>query len=116
MPLILPERMKRIFIDRFNNRDDIRRKKNFRKRTGSFLIISGPYHIFCTSMNEKEPLSFEEALKKLEAVVNKLEDDTVSLEESVALFEEGTRLSAWCSEVLGKAELRIEKVNAQNEG
>jgi len=66
-------------------------------------------------MSKEEQLSFEEALKKLETVVKKLEDDQVSLEESVNLFEEGTRLSAYCSSILEQAELRIEKVNAQNE-
>ena len=66
-------------------------------------------------MSKEEQPSFEEALKKLETVVRKLEDDQVSLEESVNLFEEGTRLSAYCSSILETAELRIEKVNAQNE-
>ncbi len=66
-------------------------------------------------MSKEEQLSFEDALKKLETVVDKLEDDQVSLEESVNLFEEGTRLSAYCSSILEKAELRIEKVNAKNE-
>ena len=36
-----------------------------------------------------ERISFEEALQKLEAIVNKLEDGSVSLEESVSLYEEG---------------------------
>lgn len=66
-------------------------------------------------MSKEEQQSFEEALKKLEAVVKKLEDNQVSLEESVNLFEEGTRLSAYCSSILEEAELRIEKVNTQNE-
>jgi exodeoxyribonuclease VII small subunit len=58
-----------------------------------------------------ERISFEEALQKLEAIVNKLEDGAVPLEESVSLFEEGMKLSKHCSEILEKAELRIEKVN-----
>ncbi|KPP98552.1 MAG: exodeoxyribonuclease VII small subunit XseB [Bacteroidetes bacterium HLUCCA01] len=58
-----------------------------------------------------ERISFEEALQKLEAIVNKLEDGSVSLEESVSLYEEGMKLSKHCSEILEQAELRIEKVN-----
>jgi exodeoxyribonuclease VII small subunit len=60
-----------------------------------------------------ERITFEEALKKLEGIVGKLEDGTVSLEESVSLYEEGMKLSRHCSEILEKAELRIEKVNQQ---
>lgn len=62
-------------------------------------------------MPEEKRLSFEEALKKLESIVSRLEDDSVSLEESIDLFEEGTRLSSYCSEILENAELRIQKVN-----
>lgn len=58
-----------------------------------------------------ERIPFEEALKKLEAIVSKLEEGTVSLEESVGLYEEGMKLSKHCSDILEKAELRIEKVN-----
>jgi len=58
-----------------------------------------------------ERITFEEALKKLEAIVGKLEDSEVTLEDSVALYEEGMKLSKFCSEVLEHAELRIEKVN-----
>lgn len=60
-----------------------------------------------------ERISFEEALKKLESIVSKLEEGSVSLEDSVSLYEEGMKLSKHCSEILEKAELRIEKVNQQ---
>lgn len=61
-----------------------------------------------------ERITFEEALKKLESIVNKLEENSVTLEESVNLYEEGIKLSKYCSEILEKAELRIEKVNEQS--
>lgn len=60
-----------------------------------------------------ERITFEDALKKLESIVNKLEEGSVTLEESVNLYEEGMKLSSFCSEILEKAELRIEKVNQQ---
>ncbi len=65
-------------------------------------------------MEQKERPSFEEALKELESIVAKLEDDSITLEESVKLYEEGIRLSKFCSEVLNQAELRIEEVNEAN--
>lgn len=65
-------------------------------------------------MEQKERPSFEEALKQLESIVAKLEDDSITLEESVKLYEEGIRLSKFCSEILNQAELRIEEVNAAN--
>ncbi len=62
-------------------------------------------------MEQKERPSFEEALKELESIVSKLEDDSITLEESVKLYEDGIKLSRFCSEILNQAELRIEQVN-----
>lgn len=61
-------------------------------------------------MSEKEHPGFEEALTRLETIVDKLEDDSISLEESITLYEEGVELSKICSQTLEEAELRIEKV------
>ena len=60
-----------------------------------------------------ERITFEEALNKLESIVGKLEEGSVTLEESVNLYEEGLKLSKFCSWILDSAELRIEKVNQQ---
>ncbi|MEX0723143.1 MAG: exodeoxyribonuclease VII small subunit [Gracilimonas sp.] len=65
-------------------------------------------------MAEKERLSFEEALKKLESIVGKLEDEDITLEDSVKLYEEGVKISKFCTEILEQAELRIEQVNEAN--
>ncbi|MEX1062432.1 MAG: exodeoxyribonuclease VII small subunit [Balneolaceae bacterium] len=62
-------------------------------------------------MSEKERLSFEEALKKLESIVAELENPDVALEKSMQLYEEGIRLSGYCSQTLENAALRIEKIN-----
>ena len=56
---------------------------------------------------KKEELSFEELMKRLEDVTNKLEKEELSLDESVALFEEGMNLSKKCNETLENAEKRI---------
>lgn len=56
---------------------------------------------------EREP-AFEEALKGLEEIVAKLESGETRLEESIRLFEEGMRLSAFCQKRLDEADRRIE--------
>ena len=55
----------------------------------------------------KEP-TFEEALKGLEAVVERLESGEPPLEESIRLFEEGMRLSETCRKRLDEADRKIE--------
>jgi exodeoxyribonuclease VII small subunit len=63
-----------------------------------------------SSQESQSDLSFEEALGKLEAIVQKLESSSLPLEESVAQFEQGLKLSKHCSKVLEEAELRVKKV------
>jgi len=57
---------------------------------------------------QERPLTFEEALARLEKVVDELEHGELPLERALALFEEGVRLSRTCSELLDRAEARIE--------
>jgi exodeoxyribonuclease VII small subunit len=61
-----------------------------------------------------EEMSFEGALKRLEEVVGELESGRLSLEDSLARFEEGVRLSKLCQRKLKSVELRIEKLVADN--
>jgi exodeoxyribonuclease VII small subunit len=51
---------------------------------------------------------FEDAFRKLESIVKKLEDGNLSLEESLKAFEEGVRLSRFCSRKLDEAEKKVE--------
>ncbi len=51
--------------------------------------------------------NFENNMEKLEKVVAELENDNLSLDESVKKFEEGIELSKKCNEILQKAEKRI---------
>lgn len=53
-------------------------------------------------------LPFEEALSRLEGVVDRLEQGDLELEQSLAAFEEGVRLSKRCVSQLDSAEQRIE--------
>jgi exodeoxyribonuclease VII small subunit len=52
--------------------------------------------------------SFEESLGKLEAIVEKLEGEELSLEASLKAFEEGVRLTRFCNKKLAEAEKKIE--------
>ncbi len=61
-------------------------------------------------MSKKERLSFEEALERLETIVEKLSDEDITLEKSVELYEEGLKLSKICSETLEQATLKIEQI------
>ena len=57
---------------------------------------------------KKEELSFEEALTRLEAVVDQLENGDLQLETSLGVFEEGVALSRQCAVQLEAAKERIE--------
>jgi exodeoxyribonuclease VII small subunit len=59
---------------------------------------------------------FEEQLTALETVVEKLERGELSLDESVALFEEGVRLSTACKKDLDAAEGRIQALTEEGDG
>ena len=61
-------------------------------------------------------MSIEEALKKLEEITAALEQADLSLDEALALFEEGLPLAASIKEDLDKAKLRIEKVIETTKG
>ena len=55
----------------------------------------------------KENISFEAALKRLEEIANLIESNNTTLDESMALFEEGIKLSKECSDILGNAKQKI---------
>ena len=60
---------------------------------------------------EKKELTFEQALVQLETIVKKLELSQESLENSIALYEEGVRLKKFCEAQLKEAALKVEKIN-----
>ena len=54
------------------------------------------------------PADFERSLTELEALVERLEQGELGLEESLALFERGVRLTRHCQDALSTAERRLE--------
>lgn len=67
-------------------------------------------------MSKKEERNFEELMAKLEDITNKLENEKLSLDESVKLFEEGMEISKQCNKKLEDAEKKITiLINQDNE-
>jgi exodeoxyribonuclease VII small subunit len=60
--------------------------------------------------------SFEESLKRLEKIVEQLEHGDLPLEDSIKLFEEGTRLSSECKDHLEQAEGKVQILMKQRDG
>lgn len=62
-------------------------------------------------MSDEKDLSFEEAYRELEATVQRLEAGNLTLEEAIALYEQGMRLARRCQAALDAAELQIEQIS-----
>lgn len=65
---------------------------------------------------DQTPPSFEESLKRLEDIVNRLERGDVPLEDSLRLYEEGLALSKACGERLAQAELTLKRLSKNANG
>ena len=61
-------------------------------------------------------LSFEDALKRLETIVQRLESGDASLDESITLYTEGDALRTQCERRLKDAQARIEKISLGSDG
>ena len=66
--------------------------------------------------NTGQKMNFEEALSKLEQIVQQLETGALPLEESLAKFEEGMRLSKICGDKLAEVEGKIEVLVKRPDG
>lgn len=61
-------------------------------------------------MKEK---NFEASMQRLEEIVSLLEDGSIPLEESIKLFEEGTKLAQECNTKLAQAEQKITQLTSE---
>ena len=64
----------------------------------------------------REELNFEQALNRLELVVEAMEDEETTLEKSIALYKEGVSLSKFCNEVLSRFEAEITVLRKEEDG
>lgn len=60
--------------------------------------------------------SFENMMEELENIVKKLDNETVSLEEALDLYQRGMKLSASCDETLKNAEKKVNELMKSNDG
>ncbi|WNQ09389.1 exodeoxyribonuclease VII small subunit [Paenibacillus aurantius] len=63
---------------------------------------------------DKETISFEAAMEKLEEIVSLLESGDVELEKAIELFQEGMKLSHLCGQKLELVERKIEMLVEEN--
>lgn len=66
-------------------------------------------------MSNSNTQSFEEMMKELENIVQKLDNENVSLEESLNLYQRGMKLSATCDETLKDAEKKVNELMADEQ-
>jgi exodeoxyribonuclease VII small subunit len=64
--------------------------------------------------DNREKISFEDALSKLETYVRQLEQGELSLEESLKIFESGMEMAKFCSRELDAAERKIQIIMDKN--
>lgn len=59
--------------------------------------------------------TYEQAYSKLEQILEKLETNNTSLDESLKLYEEGIKLFSMCNKLLDEAKFKISKFNTEQE-
>ncbi len=65
---------------------------------------------------DKKPIELEEGMKRLDEVVQRLSGEGISLEESLALYEEGVALVRECNARLESAERKISILRLNDDG
>lgn len=58
--------------------------------------------------------TYEEAIARLEEITDQLEKGGIPLEKSLKLFEEGTKLSAYCYKILNEAQQRVTELSTDD--
>lgn len=61
-------------------------------------------------MEEGKEITFEDAMKRLEEIVERLGEGNLSLEDSLKMFQEGMELCKICNKKLDEAEYKVEKL------
>lgn len=56
-------------------------------------------------------MTYEQAMVRLEEIVEKLNDGSLALDESIKLFEESTKLAVFCNDCLEKAKLKVTELS-----
>jgi exodeoxyribonuclease VII small subunit len=65
-------------------------------------------------LSDIQSMSYEQAYSELEEIVDGLETNQKSLDEALALFERGQALAKHCSNLLDRAELKVQQLSIQD--
>jgi exodeoxyribonuclease VII small subunit len=63
---------------------------------------------------QRKSFDFEQSLAELEALVARMDEGELSLEESLKAFEQGVRLTQQCQQALGEAQQRVQVLMQQD--
>ena len=63
-----------------------------------------------------EKMTFEDAMKELENLVDALDKGDVSLDEAIAAYERGSQLKDHCQKKLNEAKMKVETIQSSDEG
>ena len=61
-----------------------------------------------------EKLSFEEAMKELELLVDSLDKGDISLDEAIAAYDRGSQLKDYCQKKLNEAKMKVETIQSSD--
>ena len=62
--------------------------------------------------NSIKKLSFEQAIQELESIVNALDSNTVTLDQSIEFYSKGVELRKHCENILNDAKIKVQKIIA----
>ena len=57
-----------------------------------------------------EKMTYEQAIQRLEEIINSLENNEIALEDSIALFQEGIALSQYCDSKLKNIQEKVAQI------
>lgn len=66
------------------------------------------------SNTELDKLTFEEAMKELEKLVDSLDKGDVSLDEAIAAYDRGSQLKDYCQKKLHEAKMKVDTIQASD--
>ena len=66
------------------------------------------------SNNELEKLTFEEAMKELEKLVDSLDEGDISLDEAISAYDRGSQLKDYCQKKLHEAKMKVETIQSSD--
>ena len=64
------------------------------------------------SDNDLENMTFEEAIRELERLVDSLDKGDVSLDEAIAAYDRGSQLKDYCQNKLHEAKMKVETIQS----